>query len=99
MGKKSSLKKILRICKTLPSIEKLIHEYHYVKGVDLIAEYGTNILPDNTVIEPDKMYKVPMPVITKINHKRNIKDIYSKGGGYAFSIYIDALSEYIKNKK
>lgn len=99
MGKKSSLKKVLRLCRNLPSIEKLIHEYHIVKGSDLIAEYGTNELPDGTIIDPDKTYKVPMPVITEINHKKNIKYIYGKGGVKGTAIYIDAVIEHIKNKK
>ncbi len=99
MGKKSSLKKILRICKTLPSIEKMTQEYHIVKGTDLITDYGTNKMPDGTVLMPEKTYKVKMPVITEINHKKNIKDIYSKGGGLAVSIYIDAICEHIKNKQ
>lgn len=98
MGKKSSLKKILRLCRKLPSIEKVIHEYHIVKGVDLIAEYGTNILPDETIIDPNKTYKVPMPVISEINHKKNIKYIYSKGGAVGAAVYIDSIIEHIKNK-
>jgi hypothetical protein len=97
MGKKSSLKKILRLCKNLPSIPKTIHEYHIVKGVDLIAEYGTNEMPNGDIINPDKTYKVPMPVITEINHKKNIKYIYSKGGAKGTTVYIDAVIDHIKN--
>ena len=96
MGKKSSLKKIQRLCKNLPSIEKTIREYHIVKGDQLITEWGGNELPDGSIINPEKTYRVPMPVITEINHKRNIKKLYGKGGKVATVMYIDAVIKHIK---
>ncbi len=96
MGKKSSLKKIQRICKNLPSIEKTIYEYHIVKGDILISEYGVNEMPDGSIIDADKTYKVPMPVITEVNHKRNIKKLYGKGGKMATVLYIDAVIKHFK---
>lgn len=91
MGKASKLKKIRKIAAKLPVINRNTREYHIVKGVDLIEDYGSDQNQDGSMILADKTYKVAMPVITEINHNRALKRNYNKHGiagirGYAQAV-------------
>lgn len=97
MGKASNFKKLRKFSNQLPDIAVPNKEIHIVKGSQLIEEYGTNITPLGTTIEPDTVYNVPMPIIMQINHDRRMKKAYNKYGINGALAYIEVIKNHIKD--
>ena len=79
MGKKARLKAIKRLASSLPMINDHTHEIHVMKGSEILA-WGTITEINGEKINPDGIYKVPMPVMIVRNNARRMKKAFLKNG-------------------
>lgn len=88
MGKKARLKIIKKLANTLPMVNTITHEDHYLKGSEIL-EWGTITEINGKKINPEEMYKVSEPVLIARNHQRRMKKAFLKNGA-------DGIGHYLK---
>ena len=81
--KKDISRSLNLIAKELPLCFNSSVEYHVMTGEELLVE--TEFPPKG--IEPEKKYKVPMPVMIAINHHSKLKKLYKIGKMEAVKSY------------
>ena len=92
---KTALKIISKIIEQLPTIIFVAAiEMRRVSGSDLILSNTHEV--DGIPVNPEKTYRMRMPVQRDIDHKRRMKEIYKKRGKVGLITY---LRPYIKPEK
>lgn len=97
MGKASKFKRIRKIASQMPVIEVTRPLGEKVTGSDVIKS-GVKELKDGTAIDPHGNYKRNVPVKVPLNHNKNMKRLYNKGGAAAVGSYIGAVQTHVAHK-
>ena len=98
MGKQKQYKKLRRIAKNLPAIETGRVVAKEVTG-DVLLKKGVTELKDGTPVGAKDKYISKDIVPVNINHNRNMKKYYNKGGIKGASEYAAAVIRYDAAKK
>lgn len=91
LSKTISDSQINRLANSLPSVEVLTQERHFVYGRELMAQGHTE--EKGETIIPDRMYEQYMPVIIEHNHKRAMKKLYRRYGDTGVIEYFNQVMQ------
>lgn len=101
--KKKLAKELRKIAREMPVIMRGSHEVHFVKGHEMLANGVFDIpnpnagkpgQPDRIKVQPDLLYKQPVPVQTAVNHTRKLKKLYKQMGEVGLHGYVDAVIKH-----
>lgn len=98
MGKASKLKKIRRAASQLPKLKVASRIAEQVEGSKLIEE-GVKTLSNGETVRSDKKYRKVSTVGKPLNHNRQMKKAYYKGGLSAAQHYINAVFAHAEKQK
>ena len=98
MGKQKQYKKLRRIAKNLPVIETGRVVAKEVLG-DVLLKKGVTELKDGTPVNEKTKYISKDIVPASVNHNRNMKKYYNKGGVKGASEYAAAVIRYDSAKQ
>lgn len=105
--KKRLAKELRKVAAEMPVIMRGSHEVHFVKGSEMIAngvydipnpKAGQPMQPDRIKVQPDLLYKQPVPVQMAINHTRKLKKLYKQMGETGLHAYVDAVIKHTADK-
>jgi hypothetical protein len=71
-------------------------EFHFCKGEELIADDITEI--DGIKVDPERKYRVPMPVNIARNHFRRLKRAFIKKGAPGVARYILSVNKIMETQ-
>jgi hypothetical protein len=92
MGKACKLKKIRKVAKGLPALERKTVVGINLTGAELIKG-GVTTVKEKEVDEKE-MYHAKRTVRLPVNHARAMKKLYNKNGIKGVSGYIDAVNNF-----
>jgi hypothetical protein len=98
MGKKSKLKKIRRIANALPPMHGQKRVGETIFGHELLKA-GVEKLSDGTPVDESKRYSRKIDATFQINHHRQMKKLYNKGGESAAVAYAENAERVYEQQK
>lgn len=93
--KKHIAKQLNQVAATMPTVMEWSMESEEVEGSWLIH----SPIADSQPIDPNKTYRILLPVLRGVDHKQQVKDAYKRGGLEAVKQYHRSVMNKIKNKQ